>query len=204
MDPDKLPAPQIPRGKIQAVNPSETLVLDVRRHPFGLVMLVVETVIALAGAVALILFLLPSLLDQTASKKSAIIASLSFFALIVVVLGALFLLAAAYIYKANRLICTNLSVTQVNQMGLFNQKVSEIAMSNVEDVTSLKQGIFPTMFNYGTIKVETAGEQNNFIFPYCPDSDSVAKAVLDAREKFITRRNQATTPAAQPPQPPTA
>jgi uncharacterized membrane protein YdbT with pleckstrin-like domain len=204
MDPDKLPAPQIPRGKIQAVNPSETLVLDVRRHPFGLVMLVVETVIALAGAVALILFLLPSLLDQTASKKSAIIASLSFFALIVVVLGALFLLAAAYIYKANRLICTNLSVTQVNQMGLFNQKVSEIAMSNVEDVTSLKQGIFPTMFNYGTIKVETAGEQNNFIFPYCPDSDSVAKAVLDAREKFITRRNQATTPAAQPPQPQTA
>jgi uncharacterized membrane protein YdbT with pleckstrin-like domain len=204
MDPDKLPPPQIPRGKIQAVNPSETLVLDVHRHPFGLVLLVVETVIALAGAVALILFLLPSLLDQTASKKSAIIASLSFFALIVVVLGALFLLAAAYIYKANRLICTNLSVTQVNQMGLFNQKVSEIAMSNVEDVTSLKQGIFPTMFNYGTIKVETAGEQNNFIFPYCPDSDSVAKAVLDAREKFITRRNQATTPAAQPPQPPTA
>jgi uncharacterized membrane protein YdbT with pleckstrin-like domain len=165
--------------------------------------LVIQTIVGLGAATAFILFFLPSVLSQTPSKKTEIIASLSFFALIVVVLGLLFLLAATYIYRANRLLATNLSVTQVNQIGLFNQKVSEIAMSNVEDVTSQKQGIFPTIFNFGTIKVETAGEQNNFIFPYCPDSDSVAKAILDAREKFITRRNQATTPATQPPQPPT-
>ena len=59
-------------------------------------------------------------------------------------------------------------------------------MANIEDVTASQTGILPTIFNYGTLHIETAGEQNNFIFLYCPNPNAYAKALLDARLNFIT------------------
>lgn len=188
--PDELPAPPLPTGNIQSINETETKLLDTKRHPFGLILLYIQTIVGLGFAIGLMFVLLPSVITQADDKKDEVIAVLSVIAFVGTVLGALFLLLASYIYRANRLIATNLSVTQVTQIGLFNRKVSEITMANVEDVTSHKQGIFPTIFNFGTVKVETAGEQNNFIFTYCPNPDNVAKAVLDAREQFMSRRNQ--------------
>ena len=64
-------------------------------------------------------------------------------------------------------------------------------MENVEDVTSEQGGIFPTIFNYGVLKVETAGEQNNFIFKYCPNPNAYAKALQDARAAYFAKHNSA-------------
>jgi hypothetical protein len=43
----------------------------------------------------------------------------------------------------------------------------------------------PHLFNYGTLRVETAGEQSNFNFIYCPRPNAVAKLILEARERYV-------------------
>jgi hypothetical protein len=44
------------------------------------------------------------------------------------------------------------------------------------------------MLGYGSLLIETAGEQENFHFDYCPHADHYAKLVLEARQQFMGRR----------------
>jgi hypothetical protein len=41
------------------------------------------------------------------------------------------------------------------------------------------------MFGFGELKIETAGEQSNFHFTYCPNPGYYAKVILNAREQIL-------------------
>jgi uncharacterized membrane protein YdbT with pleckstrin-like domain len=176
-----------PTGRVEHLTSEETLIFDVRRHPFGLFVIYVQFFIALGLSLVLIFALLPSAIDALGVNRNDANAVASLFGLIVVVFGFLFLILATRIYKGNQLIVSDKNVTQVLQVGLFDRKVSELSMGNIEDVTARQRGVFPTIFNYGLLTVETAGEQNNFIFPYCPNPNAYAKAILDARLQYMNR-----------------
>ena len=45
-------------------------------------------------------------------------------------------------------------------------------------------------FNFGCVKIETAGEQANFIFNFCPNPNGVAKIILDAKDDFLIATGQ--------------
>lgn len=174
-----------PTGRIEQINRDETRVADIRQHPFGLFLQYAQISGGLILGLGLIVFLMPDLLDSFGLQSSAISAILAFFSLIVVSIGIIYMILVTRIYQSHQLIVTDQNITQVLQVGLFNRKVSELSMSNVEDVTAQQKGIFATIFNYGTLKIETAGEQNNFIFKYCPNPNAYAKALLDARSHYI-------------------
>lgn len=175
-----------PTGRIESLTTEETLVADVRRHPFGLFLIYLQIFVALGLALLLIFMLLPSVIEALGLHGPTVNAIASVFGLFAVVFALIFIVLATRIYKFNQLIVSDKNVTQVLQIGLFSRKVSELSMANVEDVTAEQNGIFPTVFNYGTLKIETAGEQNNFIFIYCPNPNAYAKAILDSRLKFIS------------------
>lgn len=174
-----------PTGKIEQINHDEVRVADIRQHPFGLFVIYLQISLALLLALGLLLILGRELLRSFGMNANGVDALISFFALLVIALGLIFMILAARIYNSHQLIITDQNITQVLQIGLFNRKVSELSMSNVEDVTAQQKGIFPTIFNYGTLKIETAGEQNNFLFSYCPNPNAYAKALLDARSQYI-------------------
>jgi uncharacterized membrane protein YdbT with pleckstrin-like domain len=179
-----------PTGRVEALTSEEVLVADVRQHIIGLIFVYLQITIAIGLALFLIVFLLPSLSDVlgvSVASLNAIAAAISLFTM---VFGLLFAVLATRIYKGNQLIVSDQNVTQVLQIGLFNRKVSELSMANVEDVTAQQSGIFPTMFNYGILRIETAGEQNNFIYKYCPNPNAYAKAILDARLNFIKEHGE--------------
>jgi hypothetical protein len=50
-----------------------------------------------------------------------------------------------------------------------------------------QDGIFPRIFNYGTVVIETAGEQNNYIFTYTPFPYQVSKDIVGAHERNLQR-----------------
>jgi Bacterial PH domain len=175
-----------PTGRIEGLTAEETLVADVRRHPFGLFLVYLQIFVAFGLALLLIFTLLPSVVETLGLNANNVNAVASLFGLVAVVFALLFLVLATRIYRGNQLIVSDKNVTQVLQIGLFNRKISELSMVNVEDVTAEQSGIFPTIFNYGNLKIETAGEQNNFIFVYCPNPNAYAKAILDARLQFIS------------------
>jgi hypothetical protein len=174
-----------PTGKVEGLTSDETMVADVRRHPFGLFLLYIQIFVGLGLALLLCGVFLPSLSDTLGVDIGTLNSIAAAFTLFVIVFGLIFLVLATRIYKGNQLIITDKNVTQVLQIGLFDRKVSELSMANVEDVTAQQRGIFPTLFNFGTLRIETAGEQNNFIFTYCPNPNAYAKAILDSRLAFI-------------------
>lgn len=57
----------------------------------------------------------------------------------------------------NRFIITNERVVDIDQRGLFNRKVSEAELDKVQNITHSVKGVFATMFNFGTIVVQSMG-----------------------------------------------
>lgn len=173
------------------LGPDETEVTTIHRHVIGIALFYVQAAVGLAAAVALIYFVLPSVLttsDENQLYKLGALVILGLFALIFLIL-----LVATFVYRQSKLVITNKHLTQILQQGLFGRKISQLSLSNVEDVTSEQHGMLAMIFNYGTLKVETAGEQANFHFNTCPHPNYYAKQILEARERLLSEADQQST-----------
>ena len=91
----------------------------------------------------------------------------------------------AKVYFDNVLIITDINVQQVTRKTLFSGKRSVLGLANIEDVTIIRKCVFCYLLDYGTLNIETAGEQDNFLFPYCPQPNKYVKILMQAREKYI-------------------
>lgn len=158
----------------------EHLITIVRRHTIGILVIYLLFISGAISLVALTLIIsggsLEQLLEWVAS--GAILVGAFMVALLWVVL---------YVYRQSRLIVTDKSLVQVIQRALFSRKISHLSMSNVEDVSVDQQGLLPTVFNYGTITVHTAGAVENFVFPLCPNPQKHASRIMDARQQYVRR-----------------
>lgn len=169
-----------PSLESEVLEPGEHLICIVRRHPIGLVAIYLEALAALAAIFALMLVVAPSFTSSSSGRYDLAFTGL----FIVAVLAAIILGFTTYIYRKSRLFVTDRSLVEILQRGLFNRKVSRLSMADVEDVSSEKKGIFPMMFNFGTLMIQTAGEMDNFLFPMCPDPDEYSSLVLEARQAY--------------------
>jgi uncharacterized membrane protein YdbT with pleckstrin-like domain len=167
------------------VDDNETKLCEIAKHPFGIIIIYIQALVGLIVALGLTYFLLPTVIEDV--DQAFLYANL--FASFAVVFAILAILVTAMIYRQNRLIVTDRNITQILQYGLFNRKVSQLNMVNVEDVTSIEKGMFSTMFGFGELKIETAGEQSNFHFTYCPRPGYYAKIILNAREQILGQNN---------------
>jgi len=163
------------------LEPGETIVTIVHRHPIGIVFIYLETLVAVIAVLVLMLVVAPDFFSNLSGQAyRLLIASI----LLAVGLLGLVLFVATYIYRQSKLLVTDKSLVQIIQKGLFIRKVSRLSMSNVEDVNAEHRGILSTIFNYGVLTIQTAGQEDNFIFPWCPDPDLYADRVLEARQAY--------------------
>ncbi len=171
---------------LNKVDDDEKLLAIIKRHPFGIIKLYFQVFIALSVAGGLIYYLLPDLVSRDDNPGLYAIIGL----LAVVVFGFMMLITgiATILYNKNQLVITDKTITQTLQVSLFDKKTSQLSVSSVEDVTANNNGFFPTIFGYGRLLIETAGEQENFHFDYCPHAEHYAKLVLEARQEFMGSR----------------
>ena len=167
--------------RIDHVDEDEVKLCEVSKHPFGIIVIYLFTALGMGTGLGLAYFLIPSVVEDTDFAFG--IANI--FAGVVMVVALLIMVIATIIYRQNRIIVTDRNITQTLQYGLFSRKVSQLNLVNVEDVTSEQDGVLPTVFDYGVLKVETAGEQVNFVFNFCPRPGYYAKIILEAREKML-------------------
>ncbi len=170
------------------MQPGEHLVATVKRHPFGIVSLYISSLVGLALAAFVAFVLLPHFsgpFSSTIAGNTNVIYAL--FGLVVVVI-LLVMGISTSIYWQNQWVVTTDSITQISQRSLFGRQVSQLSMDNLEDVTVDQNGIVPHMFNYGTLRVETAGERSKFQFPYCPNPNDYARRILEVHEQFLEQR----------------
>lgn len=167
------------------LQPGERVICDIKRHPFGIVSMYVAAVFALVIMTALAV-MSPSIFSQYGSTGGSDFTTfVQAGAVIFGVLIILVLFIATTVYWQNRWIVTDDSITQITQASLFGRRVSQLSMENLEDITIDQDGILQTMFNFGTLRAETAGERSKFAFQYCPDPKKYARAILEVHEAFI-------------------
>lgn len=93
-------------------------------------------------------------------------------------------------------IVTNERIMDIEQIGFFNRVVSELDLKRIQDITSSVYGIFPTMFGFGNIHIQTAAEEGKFDLKSVPHPVTVRREITKlyraAREKdkFIFRDSE--------------
>ncbi|MBX4201873.1 PH domain-containing protein [Candidatus Saccharibacteria bacterium] len=163
------------------LEPGENVVTIVHRSLIGLIGIYLVAIVAIVALFVLVITVAPDTFDTTSDTISPMLTA-------IMALGAtllvLILFVATYIYRQSRLMLTDRSLVQVNQKSLFIRKVSRLSYSNVEDVSSEQRGILASIFSYGTLMVQTAGERDNFNFTLCPNPNQLADRIIEERQKY--------------------
>lgn len=85
-------------------------------------------------------------------------------------------------YYLDVYIITNERMVSIEQNGFFRREIAELHLHQIQDVSARVNGFLPTMFHYGDVFVQTAGERENFIFKSIPNPYRVTKLILDLHE----------------------
>ncbi len=180
------------------LEPDEQLVYTVKRTKIGLIPIVVIGLVVFFGML-LAIFLI-------ARFRTRLSATVPINTALVVVIGlallvGLVLVVMVIVYLGNRMIITNERIVSLVQNSLFQRSVSTLGLESFEDVAVKQNGIFATLFGYGVLEVETAGEMNNFIFKLAAKPYEAAKVITDTVEQFRETHGILTSPPAPPPSP---
>jgi len=79
-------------------------------------------------------------------------------------------------------IITSERIIDVNQKGFFSRTIAEQRLARVQDITSEQHGMLPTIFDYGDVYVQTAGEVQRFYFHEVPDPERIRNVIIRLSE----------------------
>src|SRR5690606_1566121 len=94
----------------------------------------------------------------------------------------------AYVYTHNRFILTNESVIQQIQSSIFAQTEQTVSLANIEDANFSQEGIWQHMFNYGSIRLSTQGDENTYRFTFVANPRDHLAVLNNAVEAFKNGR----------------
>lgn len=80
-------------------------------------------------------------------------------------------------------IITDERVIDIEFNNLLNKKFSEAKISMIQDITSRVTGVAQTMFNYGTVFIQTAAEVPEICFEMIPNPEKIIKVLQILREE---------------------
>jgi hypothetical protein len=80
-------------------------------------------------------------------------------------------------------IITDERVIDISFNNLLDKKFSEAKLSMIQDTTSRVIGVAQTMFNYGTVFIQTAAEVSEIHFEMVPNPEKIIKVLQVLREE---------------------
>jgi uncharacterized membrane protein YdbT with pleckstrin-like domain len=158
----------------------ESLVYSLRRHPI--------TLLTLALGYGVLLIFPFAAWWYLSTYSSATLEDARLVAVIVMGSSAFFLFAWLFLfqnfldYQLDMWIVTTRRILNIEQTGLFSRTVSELRMYRIQDVTATVSGVLHTVFDYGDVEIQTAGEKVRFVFEEIPHPNAVAKKILELSE----------------------
>ncbi len=85
-------------------------------------------------------------------------------------------------------IVTDHRLVDINQKSLFAREINELALEEVQDVSTQNTGISSSFFDFGDVVIETAGaEANKFVFNSVLHPRDIATIILDLAEQAKQR-----------------
>ncbi len=165
----------------------EFVVLDVKRHPIGLLLPALATGVTILALIA-VLIIYPS--DTSGITGPALPAYADAF----VVMMVLMLLVgvggsiAIWVYLQNQFYMTNESVIQEIQHSLFSRHEQTVSLGSIEDASFKQSGLLQMMLDYGTVRLSTEGEETTYRFTYVSNPRNHVAVLNNAIEAFKNGR----------------
>lgn len=162
----------------------EYILSAVKRHPIGLLRIwaAAALIMILFSAMAAMFIFSPDAIFEDASTMLGVGLVLLY---IIVLLGAF---AATYIYDNNRFYLTNESVIQEIQTSLFDKHEQTVSLGNIEDASYKQVNFIQTLFNYGSIRLSTEGDETTYRFDYVAAPKKHIAMLNNAVESFKNGR----------------
>ncbi len=161
----------------------EFVISEVRRHWIGLIV-----PIFVAGVLGLIVigFLVayPAFVPTNNPPLSSVVLP----ALLLLLLIGLGAYIVVWVYQNNRFYLTNESVIQENQVSLFSHNEQTVSLSNIEDASYTQSSVFELLFNYGSIRLSTEGDETTYRFNHVSDPKQQIALLNNAVEAFKNGR----------------
>jgi hypothetical protein len=87
-----------------------------------------------------------------------------FFLFMVLTAGIVVALRTYFVWNRTVFIVTNQRVIDASQRGFFHRVVTEVELRDILEVTYKINGLWPTVFRYGTVYLRTAGDRSDLAF----------------------------------------
>jgi uncharacterized membrane protein YdbT with pleckstrin-like domain len=85
-------------------------------------------------------------------------------------------------YYLDVLVITDKRILDIKQYGFFRRKSSSFRIDRIQNITVEVKGIIQTFFNFGTIRIETAGEEVEFVAKYITDPYAIKQLMNAAQD----------------------
>lgn len=165
----------------------EFVILDIKRHPIGMII-----PISITALLALTILTFTAIYPDIASRglvdylpSPIIVFMVGVVMTIATVVGGAVVL---WVYLRNHFYMTNESVIQEVQESIFSYVEQSVSLGSIEDASFRQSGILPIMFNYGTIRLSTEGDETTYIFRYVSNPKRQISTLTKAIESFKNGR----------------
>ena len=140
-----------------------------------------------------ILLLLPLLVFLVVNESLVINESYNWVLVLVYIITSVYLLFIWLLfffsiidYILDVWIITDRRIIDVRQNGFFSRTISEQLLSKIQDISSDTHGFWGTMWGYGNLSVQTAGEKNKLFFEEIPDPETVRDMLMKLASSSVT------------------
>jgi uncharacterized membrane protein YdbT with pleckstrin-like domain len=165
----------------------EFIISAVRRHPIGLFLPVGITIflVALTASLMINFSLITQSLGLIEPPGSGAIFLVGSLLILLFLIGGY---VAVWVYTNNKFFLTNESVIQEIQTSLFSRHEQTVSLSNIEDASFLQHGILQSIFDYGSIRLSTEGDETTYRFSYVSSPKRQIALLNNAVEAFKNGR----------------
>lgn len=167
--------------------PDEKIIKIVRRH---------WTVILKPLFIILAYFALPIVLNIIFNLYIPRLLDFPYYP-ILVILGSVYVFIGWYLllaffvdYYFDVWIITNKRIIDIEQHSMFERVISTVKLYRVQDLTAETKGFFHSLFNFGDLHVQTAGEQKRFIFEEISHPNEVKAIIAGLQDQALAQQEK--------------
>lgn len=97
-----------------------------------------------------------------------------------------------FIWSVDSMVITTQRLIDVDQRGIWSREISECLLEHIQDVRNQQKGIAAHIFDYGTIKVQTASRDEHFELTHVRHPIQAQELLFSIRQKHDTKNPNGT------------
>lgn len=90
-------------------------------------------------------------------------------------------------------ILTNKNLIDVEQIDIFHREIATMRLAKIQDITSEVRGLLPTFLNFGSLKIQTSGLEQEFIIHGVENPNQVREQIEKILSQYVEQESQFST-----------